>query len=449
MADLKPVYDLIQTRVGLLLDDKRRDDVTRIVDKLVESMELTGSHGLWNRLAELPVTDALWQELVAAITIGETYFFRNQAHFAALRDHVLPELIAQRSNMDLKQIRVWSAGCASGEEPYSIAILLRELLGDAFDSWFVSILATDINVANLQRASRGLYRPWSFRGETPENLLERWFTEQEGAYQLDKSIRDMVIFMPLNLVSDDYPTFQTGTINLDLIICRNVTIYFEQATTARVAGRFFQALNDGGWLLVGHSEPLAANYEGFESRNFTNAVFYQKPLPTMTDYELPSLRQATKETRTEPPPPKKPEPAKPDFDQAWKRAREAADREKWEDALRLLETVEHSDHLQPQAHYLRGLIRLHQEDLNGAIESLRQAIFRAPAYAMAHYTLGEVYEKRGEYRMAARYWEKARDAIAHLLPAQSLPYEQELTVEMLRGLITHRLNVLAQRGLIG
>src|SRR5207247_1807290 len=126
----------------------------------------------------------LWQELLQAVTIGETYFFRNQDQFNALRNEVLPQIIDKRRKSGVKQIRIWSAGCASGEEIYSVAILLRELLPD-IANWSILLLGTDINAASLERARRGSYRTWSFRNETPDYLRPRWFRHDGDNYQLD------------------------------------------------------------------------------------------------------------------------------------------------------------------------------------------------------------------------------------------------------------------------
>jgi len=208
------------------------------------------------------------------LTVGETYFFRNAPQFAALRRQVLPDLIQRQAK--LRSLRLWSAGCATGEEPYSLAMTINDMLPDEA-TWQVTTLATDLNAGFLARAREALYSNWSFR-ETPEELRSRYFTPEENRWRLRVEIRRRVIFARLNLVEDMFPSVISGTCALDLIFCRNVMIYFDEATIRRVVDRLYRALSPGGWLFVGHAEPQASVYHQFEVHNFPNTVVYRKPL---------------------------------------------------------------------------------------------------------------------------------------------------------------------------
>lgn len=263
--------DLLLARCGLYYPERKRGDLAHGL-----SMALaTTSH---RTLAEL-YSDAMaggpgWEAILAQLTIGETYFFRNGAQFDALREHILPELLDRRGA--LRTLRLWSAGCATGEEPYSLAMLLSELL-PSDHPWNTSILATDINPVFLARAREALYSNWSFR-ETPDELRTRYWTEEQGRWRLRSDIRRMVSFARLNLAEACFPAIANGTSAMDIIVCRNVTIYFDEATTRQIAERFFGALTPGGWLIVGHAEPQASVYHQFEVHNFPNTVVYRKPL---------------------------------------------------------------------------------------------------------------------------------------------------------------------------
>jgi chemotaxis protein methyltransferase CheR len=263
--------DLLLARCGLYYPERKRGDLAHGL-----SMALgTTSH---RTLTEL-YTDAMaggpgWEAILAQLTIGETYFFRNGAQFDALRQHILPELLDRRGST--RTLRLWSAGCATGEEPYSLAILLSELL-PSDHSWNTSILATDINPVFLARAREALYGNWSFR-ETPDELRTRYWAEEQGRWRLRSDIRRMVGFTRLNLAEPCFPAITNGTSAMDIIVCRNVTIYFDEATTRQIAERFFSALTPGGWLVVGHAEPQASVYHQFEVHNFPNTVIYRKPL---------------------------------------------------------------------------------------------------------------------------------------------------------------------------
>ncbi len=483
--DYGQLYDLIEAHTGLTLDENKRKDIQRVVEPLLAAEGLADVHSLNVLLDDLPLTDDKWRLLTQTVTIGETYFFRNRAHFNALRDRLLPDLIAGRRASGFKRLRIWSAGCASGEEPYSIAILLRELLPDLPD-WDITILGTDLNVDALDRARKGLYRASAFRNETPDYLQDRWFRPVGDQFELDQVIREMVLFKPLNLVADDYPSFDSGTMGIDLLICRNVTIYFGAETTRAIVRRFFQAIVEDGWLIVGHSEPVAETYqtEGFVPRNFTNAVFYQKsaaaaenmPLPWWTappPAETPrrspppppaqshSLEEILARTRpkVEPKParqspPAEPPPAPPNgpahgaaAGQAaeadiWQQAKAAADRGRLDDALALIDRAEGENPMLPQVHYLRALVLLQQDEADRALHALRRAIYCDPDFALAHYSLGELYARRREHRLAFRHWRLAEKAIGDLAPSQQLLLAEDLTVDILRALLTHQIGRL-------
>jgi chemotaxis protein methyltransferase CheR len=443
LSETSFLYHLIEDRTGLVLDNHRHDDVARVVRNLLPKAGLSGVHDLALALRDQPTASPLWQNLIQGLTIDETYFFRNQPHLDALRNHVFRSLIAERQQNGHKYLRIWSAGCASGEEPYTLAMLLRCLIPD-IESWTITLLATDINKRYLERARQAIYRARSFRNETPAELRERWFTREGDAYRLLPVIRSMVHFATLNLVSDHYPSYESGTMNMDLIVCRNVTIYFDRETTRRVVERFHRALNSSGWLLVGHAEPQAGVYNAFTPRNFENAVLYQK---SETPAALPEPAAPSQPVVIPDPiptlPPTTPAPAveQSSPEDAWHSAKAAADAEQWGEALAWLDLAEQRDSLQPAVHYLRGLIRAHYGDHEGAIWSLRQAVYCDPSFALAHYALGDLYKQQGSHKLAVRYWQQTQSVIAGLDPQHVLLHGDDLTVEALQGLLAHRLEV--------
>ncbi len=459
------LVSLIRSRTGLRVSDTKTDDMFEAIGNLLVSRRLTGATALLMKLNTLPSTDTLWQELIDIITVGETYFFRNQDQFNALRAEVIPALVNKRRESGNKYLRLWCAGCATGEEPYSLAILLRELIPD-YQSWQITLLATDINEASLERAKRGIYRSWSFRNETPPAVQQRWFKADDDNFRLDPAIKNMVTFRSLNLVSDEYPSFESGLTHLDLILCRNVTIYFDQETTRKVVARFYESLIPNGWLVVGHSEPMASTYHEFAPRNFTNTVLYQKSAEPLASVVQPELAPANSIERgmafaATPTPqiwPRVPQPAIVSPDQgktlkssrpqaqveaqsapvpmtAWQRAKAAADVEGWQEALVFLAEAEAEDKFQPQVLYLRAIIQLHLEDVGGAFISLRQALYCDSQFALAYFTLGELYERSGDYKNAARQWKSAQTAITSLEPNTHLPFGEDMTVDMLSGLL--------------
>ena len=211
--------------------------------------------------------------LINAVTVNETHFFRDAAQFDALYQHILPELIKRKQA--LRTLRIWSAGCASGEEPYSIAMLLRELLPDV-DEWAITILGTDVNTEALDRARKATYGEWAFREDRAKLWRLRYFCPHGNRYGLLPEVQRMVSFAKLNLAEPCFPAYETNTTLLDLILCRNVTIYFSESITQQVVDRFYDALVDGGWLVVGHSEPSLYTYRRFQARNFPDTILYQR-----------------------------------------------------------------------------------------------------------------------------------------------------------------------------
>ncbi|MEM9486654.1 MAG: CheR family methyltransferase, partial [Cyanobacteria bacterium P01_F01_bin.116] len=186
-----------------------------------------------------------WETLITEITNTESFFFRDKGQFSLLKNYIFPKIIEQQSKS--KTIRICSAGCSTGEEPYSIAILLKNLLPDLRD-WEIKILGVDVNIEAIQKAKTGLYRPWSFRGIDPE-LQKQFFQETNQQYQLHDDILAMVDFQTGNLLNDSFFNPSLDIQNMDLILCRNVFIYFSQAAIEKTIAKFYDALSPLGYLL--------------------------------------------------------------------------------------------------------------------------------------------------------------------------------------------------------
>ncbi|RKH04909.1 protein-glutamate O-methyltransferase CheR, partial [Corallococcus sp. CA047B] len=220
---------------------------------------------------QLAVNNALLDDLLTELTIGETYFFRTHEHFDHLRRVVLPELRERRGPDHL--LRAWSAACSSGEEPYSIAALLMT------EGWEerMTVHATDVSRTALARAREGRYTDWSLRGPSADRM--RAHLKQEGRhYLLSPDVKRHVQLGYLNLALETWPSAESGLWQLDVIFCRNVLIYFNLATIEGVARRLFAALDDGGYLFSGPSDPPLGDYAPFEAVLTDWGVLYRKPL---------------------------------------------------------------------------------------------------------------------------------------------------------------------------
>ena len=267
--------DLIAGRLGLELRDDRRDDLERALERARRASRCGTPEDCLAWLKDLPADSPPWKRLASDLTIGETYFFRDSGVFAALEGEVLPPLIAKRRSEGNPRLRIWSAGCATGEEPYSLAIVLDRLLPDR-TGWAVTVLATDIDNEALQAARLGLYRDWSFR-QTPEPIRARYFHRREDdRFELDPGIRRMVTFAPLNLAEEAHPDPVTNTSAMDLILCRNVLMYFTREKQLRCVARLWRALVDGGWLVISPAESSADLLGPFVSVSFPGAILYRR-----------------------------------------------------------------------------------------------------------------------------------------------------------------------------
>ncbi len=265
---------LISDRIGLCI---RKEDIEAFRRTLLSCMKGSGfgePGDFLNFLAsDTEGGNKQWKALIIAVTTGESYFFRDRGHFSLLQNTILPELI--RRKYAERSIRIWSAGCSTGEEPYSIAIVLDMLLPDPV-SWDIYIVGTDINDEALAKARGGIFSQWSLRS-VDKAIQDRYFkkTRQDG-WELNDGIRKMVEFRYGNLIGDGLAFKDPALCNMDVIICRNVFIYFSKEAVAQVIARFGDALNDGGYLISGHGELYEQQLPVMRQLAFPEAVILKK-----------------------------------------------------------------------------------------------------------------------------------------------------------------------------
>ena len=246
----------LETRVtaclGLHIPESRRRDLLRGAEALAQAAGAKDVGAFLRSLADAPLTDRQLELLAASLTVGETYFFREPKSLDAFRNRILPELVRQRAGRE-QRLRIWCAGCSTGEEAYTVAMILAEALPDP-ERWSVDILATDINRRALEKAQQGLYSEWSFRN-LPAAQRERGFKQQGAkAFAIRHRFQRNISFAYLNLASDAYPSLLNNTNAMDVIFCRNVLMYFEPEWADSVVARFQHCLVDGGWLIVAPTE---------------------------------------------------------------------------------------------------------------------------------------------------------------------------------------------------
>ena len=271
---LSQLSEFVAGRVGLCFPRERWADLERGIRSVVREFDSEDVESCIQWLMSSPLTREGIELLASHLTVGETYFFREKRTFEILEEHVLPELIYSRQRNE-KRLRLWSAGCATGEEPYSIAILLSKMI-PALKDWNITILATDINPHFLQKASEGVYSQWSFR-DAPPWIKDRYFRKTEdGRFEISPDIRKMVTFSYHNLAEDTYPSLLNNTNAMDIIFCRNVLMYFTPGRTRKVTKNLYRSLVDGGWLIASPSETSHVLFSHFVTINFPSAILYRK-----------------------------------------------------------------------------------------------------------------------------------------------------------------------------
>ncbi len=264
----------IENSIGLHFENNRRRDLESKIGYVTKEFGFENAESCIDWLMSSPLTRSQIETLASYLTIGETYFFREKKSFDAFENHILKELIQSRWGNE-KRLRIWSAGCATGEEPYSIAILLSKLIPDIED-WNITILAVDINPRFLQKASEGLYNKWSFRG-IPLEIKKRYFKHtKDDCYKILPKIKRLVKFTYLNLVEDVYPSLLNDTNAMDVIFCRNMLMYFNLEYQKKVVKNLYRSLVQGGWLIVSPSEASHIIFSQFETVNFPGAILYRK-----------------------------------------------------------------------------------------------------------------------------------------------------------------------------
>ncbi len=435
----------IADAMGLHFPRERWTDLHRAVAGAAEEFGFNDVAAFADWLLSAPLTQAQLQVLASHLTIGETYFFRDRKMFEVLATHVLPELIQARRGRE-QRLRVWSAACCTGEEAYSLAILLQQVLPDPAD-WQVTILATDINGRFLQKAVAGSFGAWSFR-DAPPGIQERYFNRSgDGRYVVVPKIKDLVTFAHVNLAEDVYPSLATDTNAMDLILCRNVLMYFTPAQTVRVIEKLHHALVDGGWLAVSPSEASHTLFRQFATQNFPGVILYQKTdTPVRTGehaavtwcYEPERYAEAADTLLTSlPTPAPEQAPEQPPEPQTFASlARALANQGKLTEALRWCDRWIAADKLDSAGHYVRAIVLLEHGDADQARGSLQRAIYLHPDFVLAHFALGNLARRRGQPGEADRHFSNALHLLARQHPDAPLPEADGLTAGRLTETIT-------------
>lgn len=386
---------LIRQRLGIVVKNIQLNDLQKIVLHACQQFDCSPQDYL-EALSVCNDDSPYLEYLVTGITIGETYFFRDSHQMKVLRDLVLPALINAKRVQNNLTLRIWSAGCASGEEIYTIAMLLQELLPD-HDKWTLQLLGTDINTTSLRKAREGIYNEWSMRSIS-DYYKKRFFTCEDKKYQIHPEIRDMVNFSYLNLNDDTYPSMFNYTYAQDLILCRNVLIYFDAGYIEALMKKLDACLIEDSFLLLGASDPIyikSTHLSPYENQasllihklktTLQPAKFINTIKPIIKSLPAKVVSKVTRKSQTK--------------DAYHDKLNQLMSEAKWEDAIELINKIENKQDqvflLDSKAKALANLGKLDQ-----AIEACHHSLTLSDTNPYTYFTLAMILAEQNHIKEA-------------------------------------------------
>lgn len=441
---MKHVIDEIVRRSGLRVRSGSIERLTRHIHHRMQTLGLSRPESLLDCLEpDSPQQAEEFQLLAQILTTGETFFMRDRGQMQLLRETFLPDLLALRRRQGRLKLKLWSTACSTGEEAYSLAILLHELLPDRA-AWQIELYATDVNRDALQRAQAGVYGDWAFRG-CDQDFQQRYFIADGRRWVLKRDIRHMVRFLPGDLLLDSLPHAECGLVEIDLILCRNFFIYLESNAIRTVTEKLAACLCEGGLLMTGHGELRSHRHPLLHAEVHSHSIVYRKvslagaapvetkSAATTTAASLPHsrsprpwLKAGQMAARTQPtgaarqlfahlP---KAGPAPDQLALAWRLA----------DAGRLHEARAQCLRLQVQGamtaelHFLAAVIAIELGESKAARESLRKAIYLAPNMIAAYVYLERLQAGANEIQAAAKTHQTILTLLKELPPESCVPH---------------------------
>lgn len=450
-ANFQRLKALVIETTGMAFYADKDDDLARIVAARMDETGLPSCTRYLDRITDTVLGRGEMDALVAELTIGETYFFRHKEQFDALRDIILPDVLAR--NEGTRRLRIWSAGCATGPEPYSLAILLKREFAARIAGWHVSIVGTDINQKFLALARDGRYDEWAFRA-TPDDVRHDCFERVGKQWQIRPEYKNCVNFQHHNLTRNRFPSLLDNLAGLDIIICRNVVIYFSRETVAELVPCFHETLVDGGWLVMGHAEPNIELFRDFRTVNTPGAVLYQRDdRPQATAVYAPIVAPRPLLPLPEPPRRARPVASRPAVapvpavaasapHEGIGRISDLADQGRWSEALAACDGLIAANALDAHAHFYRALVLEQQGDLDGCETSLRRAIYLDRHFVLPHYHLGLFLSRRDDLAGANRSFRNVLALLKQLPDAHALEHGDAITVGQLREIVGMHLDMI-------
>jgi len=455
-SELSMVSEVIATRMGLHFPIKRWAMLSHNLASAASEFGFINMNEFIQWLLISPLNKEQMEVLAAHLTISETYFWREPQVFTALTDFILPELINSKKKRE-KSIKIWSAGCSTGEEPYSIAIALYKTIPKIKD-WDITILATDINEKALIKARTGIYNSWSFRNSPPWLKGIYFQNGHDRKYEIIPEIKRMVTFSCCSLTADDTHTSFRNNDIMDIIFCRNVLMYFTPEWASKITRNFSSSLSENGWFIVSSCELSMQLFPKFSPVNYPGAILYRKTkTEAASSPKIPfdDIQKTIKQPSQTSQPIQPVQPLKSasihfkpfkqtesvsnttevSYTDMILAIRLLADKCHLAEALSACEKAIALNKLVPGLYLLRASILQELDRGHEAIKSLKQAIYIDPNYIMGHFTLGNLFFHQGNIKDAKRYFNNALELLNTSLN-DDIPAESEgLSVQYIREII--------------
>lgn len=415
-----PFKSLITDRCGLYFRDYDLKNMESAIVERMKAHKLQSDAAYYNLLTFSAEKENEIRELLNLLTVNHTYFFRNEPQFSVLQRKILPDLIQKKRQSGQKPtLRIWSAGCSTGEEPYTIAIILRELIPD-IDAWDIQIFATDASSQALEKARRGIYGAQSVRLVDPAYLHAYFTTQKVGSqtqYVLSDDIKRMVTLSFFNLMDEQYP------VEFDVIFCRNVVIYFDMETTINVMRKLHSSLNPDGALFIGYSESLQYISDAFAMQEWEEALYYTKTQPAAAGKEVRKdvsiapdrrdINQVWDEISNaalkaeEDMASRRQRPLSPEMQQHMKNIMRRIVRKDYNVAIRLIDEAVAKDPHRVELDYLRAEVCFNRGMRDDAMNALQTALRKDPLFVPAHYLQGYIFLQEEKWDDAQTAFQKA------------------------------------------
>lgn len=434
------IVAIVSDRTGLQVPRNRSSEAEAGIRR---AMGKAGVREVSQYLELVRAEELSLDDLVTELTVRESYFFREAAHFDFIRQVVIPEVIGRRGHDHVP--RVWCAGSAAGEEPHSLAIALEE------DGLAANVLATDISHEALRRAREAIYGRWSLRG-LDDTRLSRWFQRAGERWQLDARIRQRVSFAFHNLAKHAYPSVPAGIWGMDLILCRNVLIYFDRPGVEHVARGLQDSLAEGGWLITGPSDPSLDGLGSLRAVTTDAGVFYRRSGSASHAETPPAIATSAKQCPASPPGPGRRAPSMPalpstrdivadpreafaqgryesvraltrdarDESSAVLYVRATANCRSAEEAVKEARSQAERHPMCAELHFLEAALLLGAGQPHGAARAIRKVLYLDRSSVVAHLFLGSIHRRAGRLEEARRAYRNARDF------ARARPTEQRV-----------------------